>query len=40
MNPIKAIVAATIALLTLLPIAGAQGSYDDDLPPLPMTLRP
>ena len=41
MNPIKAIVAATIALLTLLPLAGAQSSYGDDDPrPLPLTLAP
>jgi len=42
MNPTKAIVAATIALLTLLPIAGAQGSYQhNDPPPAPIEpLKP
>jgi hypothetical protein len=35
MNPIKAIIAATIALLTLLPLAGAQASYQADPAPLP-----
>ena len=39
MTPIKAIVAAAIAMLTLLPIAGAQASYQDDPPPPPSVGR-
>ena len=35
MTTIKAVVATTIAMLTLLPLAGAQASYQGDPPPLP-----
>jgi hypothetical protein len=39
MNPIKAIVAATIALLTLLPLAGAQASTPPITPYKPYELK-
>ena len=39
MNPTKAIVAATIALLTLLPLAGAQASTPAIAPYKPYELK-
>jgi len=40
MSSVKAIVAAAIAMLTLLPIAGAQASYQKNDPPPPPNVGP
>jgi hypothetical protein len=40
MTTLKAIIATSIAMLTLLPIAGAQASYQKDDPPPPPEAGP
>jgi hypothetical protein len=40
MSHVKAVVAAAIAMLTLLPIAGAQASYQKNDPPPPPSVGP
>ena len=40
MSSVKAVVAAAIAMLTLLPLAGAQASYQNNDPPPPPNVGP